>query len=171
MVGASDIDSSSAYSTSSSSSSEDEGDCRKNKKSSQNLSGRSCFARDGFYTMELSSGSKKSTKSDSDSDSDDEVRDELPLLHQENERLGSLLDNRDDMLREAKKMRKVLRASLEDAITRVAELETRVLDSKLEVILLRLALLFRMRLIVLIALFSLLILLCSRKSMPPSVRN
>jgi hypothetical protein len=121
--------------------------------------------------MELSSGSKKSTKSDSDSDSDDEVRDELPLLHQENERLGSLLDNRDDMLREAKKMRKVLRASLEDAITRVAELETRVLDSKLEVILLRLALLFRMRLIVLIALFSLLILLCSRKSMPPSVRN
>jgi hypothetical protein len=48
------------------------------------------------------------------------------------ERLGSLLDNRDDMLREAKKMRKELRASLEDARTRVAELETQVLDSKLE---------------------------------------
>jgi hypothetical protein len=35
-----------------------------------------------------------------------------------------LLDNRDHMLREAKKMRKELRASLEDARTRVAELET-----------------------------------------------
>jgi hypothetical protein len=74
--------------------------------------------------MALSSGSKKSTQSDSDSDSDDEVRDELPFLHQENERLGSLLDNRDDMLREAKKMRKDHRASLEDARTRVDELET-----------------------------------------------
>jgi hypothetical protein len=83
--------------------------------------------------MALSSGSKKSTQSDSDSDSDDEVRDELPFLRQENEWLGSLLDNRDDMLREAKKMRKELRASLEDARTRVAELETLVLDSKLEI--------------------------------------
>jgi Flp pilus assembly protein TadB len=50
------------------------------------------------------------------------VRDELPFLRQENERLVSLLDNRYDMLREAKKMRKELRASLEDARTRVAEL-------------------------------------------------
>jgi hypothetical protein len=61
MVGASDVDSSSTYSTSSSSSSETEGDRRKNKKSSKNLSGLSCFARDGFCTMALSSGSKKST--------------------------------------------------------------------------------------------------------------
>jgi hypothetical protein len=83
--------------------------------------------------MALSSGSKKSTQSDSDSDSDDEVHDELPFLRQENERLGSLLDNHDDMLREAKKMRKELRASLEDARTRVAELETQVLASKLEI--------------------------------------
>jgi hypothetical protein len=37
------------------------------------------------------------------------------------------------MLREAKKMRKELRASLEDARTRVDELETQVLDSKLEI--------------------------------------
>jgi hypothetical protein len=120
MVGASDVDSSSAYSTSSSSSSEDEGDRRKSKKSSKNLSGLSCFARDGFCTMALSSVSNKSTHSDSNSESDDEVRDELPFLRQENERLGSLLDNRDDILREAKKMRKELRASLEDARTRVA---------------------------------------------------
>jgi hypothetical protein len=82
MVGASDVDSSSAYSTSSSSSSEDEGDRRKNKKSSKNLSGLSCIARDGFCTMALSAGSKKSTQSDSDSDSNDEVRDELPFLRQ-----------------------------------------------------------------------------------------
>jgi hypothetical protein len=74
--------------------------------------------------MALSSGSKKSHQSDSDSDSQDEVRDELPFLRQENERLGLLLDNRDDMLREKKKMRKELRASLEDARTRVVELET-----------------------------------------------
>jgi hypothetical protein len=133
MVGASDVDSSSAYSTSSSSSSEDEGDRRKGRKSSKNLSGLSCFTRDGFCTMALSSGSKKSNQSDSDSDSDDEVRDELPLLRQDNERLGLLLDNHDDMLREAKKMRKELRASLEDARARVAELETRNLDAKLEI--------------------------------------
>jgi hypothetical protein len=83
--------------------------------------------------MALSSGSKKSTQSDSDSGSDDEVHDELPFLRQENERLGLLLDNHDDMLREAKKMRKELRASLEDARTRVAELETQNLDAKLEI--------------------------------------
>jgi hypothetical protein len=83
--------------------------------------------------MALSSGSKKSTQSDSDSESDDEVRDELLFLRRENERLGTLLDNRDDMLIEAKKMRKELRASLEDARTRVAELETQVLDSKIEI--------------------------------------
>jgi hypothetical protein len=72
-------------------------------------------------------------QSDSDSDSEDEVRDELLFLRQENERLGLLLDNRDNMLREAKKMRKELRASLEDARTRVAELETQKLDAKLEI--------------------------------------
>jgi hypothetical protein len=81
MVGASDVDSSFAYSTSSSSSSEDEGDRRKGKKSSKNLSGLSCIARDGFCNMARSSDSKKSHQSDSDSDSKDEVRDELPFLH------------------------------------------------------------------------------------------
>jgi hypothetical protein len=75
--------------------------------------------------MALSSDSKKSNQSESDSDFDNEVRDELPFLRQENERLGLLLDNHDDMLREAKKMRKELRASLEGARTGVVELETR----------------------------------------------
>jgi hypothetical protein len=56
MVGASDVDSSSSYSTSSSSNSEDEGDRRKGKKSSENLSGLSCFARDGFCTVALNFG-------------------------------------------------------------------------------------------------------------------
>jgi hypothetical protein len=83
--------------------------------------------------MALSSDSKKIHQNDLDSDSEDEVRDELPFLRQENEWLGLLLDNCDDMLREAKKMRKELRASLEDARTRVPELETQNLDAKLEI--------------------------------------
>jgi hypothetical protein len=95
MVGASDVDPSSAYSSLSSTSSEDDGDRR-----------------------------KKSHQCDSDSDSEDEVRDELPFLREENECLGQLLDNCDDMLREAKNIRKKLRASLEDARKRVAELES-----------------------------------------------
>jgi predicted nucleic acid-binding Zn-ribbon protein len=44
-----------------------------------------------------------------------------------------LLDNRDHMLREANKLRNELRALLEDARTIVAELETQVLDGKLEI--------------------------------------
>jgi hypothetical protein len=75
MVGASDVDSSSAYSTSSSSSTKDEGDRHKDRKPSKNLSGLSCLARYSFCTMALSSGSKKSNQSDSDSDSDDKVGD------------------------------------------------------------------------------------------------
>jgi hypothetical protein len=133
MVGAIDIESSSAYSTSSSSSSKDEGDQRNGRKSSKNLSELSCFTSDGFCTMALISGSKKSNQSNSDSDSDNEVHDELPFLRQENERLRLLLDNREDMLREAKKMRKELMSSLEDARTRVAELEIQNLDAKLEI--------------------------------------
>jgi hypothetical protein len=70
----------------------------------------SCFVRDGFCTMALSSGRKKSTQSDS-------------------------------------------------------------IDSKIEIDSLKLALLFQMMLIVLIAPYFLLILLCLRRSMPPSVRN
>jgi hypothetical protein len=150
MVTTSDVDSSSAYSSSSSSSSEDESDQRKGKKSSKNLSGPRWYVRDGFCGMARSSSSKKGHQSDSDSDSKDEVYDELPFLREENERLGKLLDNYDDMLREAKKMRKELRASpvvsdeidslkaspvvsdeIDIARNRVAELETRNLDAKI----------------------------------------
>jgi hypothetical protein len=42
-------------------------------------------------------------------------------------------NNHDDMMREAKKMRKELRSSLEDSRTRVADLETQNLDVKLEI--------------------------------------
>jgi exonuclease VII small subunit len=83
--------------------------------------------------MALIFSSNKSNQSDSNSDSDDEVRDELPFLRQENERLILLLDNRNDMLREAMKMRKELMASLEDARTRVAKLETQNLNAKLKI--------------------------------------
>jgi flagellar motility protein MotE (MotC chaperone) len=92
---------------------------------------------DGFCGMARSSSSKKSHQSNSDSNIEDEVRDELPFLHEENEHLGQLLDNHDDMLREAKKMRKELRASLEDARNHVAEVETQNLDAKLEIDLLK----------------------------------
>jgi hypothetical protein len=88
------------------------------------MSGLSYFTRDGFCGMAHNSGGKKSHKSDLDSDSEDEVRDELSFLHQENEELGKLLDNSDIMLRETKKMKKELRASLEDARKRVAKVET-----------------------------------------------
>jgi hypothetical protein len=71
MVEARDVDFSSAYSTSSSSRSKNEGDRCKSKMGSKNLSGLSCFARDGFCGTTHSSGSKKSQKDDSDSDSEE----------------------------------------------------------------------------------------------------
>jgi ElaB/YqjD/DUF883 family membrane-anchored ribosome-binding protein len=91
--------------------------------------------KDGLCSMARSSDGKRSRKnaSDSHSDSEDEVCDELSSLRKENEELVDLLVNRDHMLREAKKLRKELRALLEDARTRVAELETQVLDGKLEI--------------------------------------
>jgi hypothetical protein len=85
---------------------------------------------DGLCGMLRSSDSKRSQKNTSDSDSEDEVCDELSF---ENEELVDLLDNHDHMLREAKKLREELRAFLEDAMTRVAEQETQVLDAKLEI--------------------------------------
>jgi hypothetical protein len=54
-------------------------------------------------------------------------------LRKENEELVDFLDNRDHMLRGVKKLRNELRALLEDARTRVFELETQVLDGKLEI--------------------------------------
>jgi chromosome segregation ATPase len=83
--------------------------------------------------MARSSSSKRSQKDALDLDSEDEVCDALSSLRKENEELVDLLDNRDHMRRKAKKLRKELRALLEDARTRVAVLETQVLDGKLEI--------------------------------------
>jgi hypothetical protein len=99
------------------------------------------------------------------------VCDELPFLRQENEWLGLLLDNRDDMLREAKKMRKELRASLEDARTRVGGLETQNLDAKLEIDSLKASPIVFDDVECGDSSIFLLIFPCLRKSMPPSVRN
>jgi hypothetical protein len=79
--------------------------------------------------MARSSSSKISQKDTSDSNSEDEVCDELSSLRLENEELVGLLDNRDHMLREAKK----LRALLEEAREKVAELESKNLEAKLEI--------------------------------------
>jgi hypothetical protein len=83
--------------------------------------------------MTHGSSSKRSQKDDSDSDSEDEVCNELSSLHQVNEELVALLDNHDDILKEAEKMRKELRALLDDATEKVAELESKNLDAKVEI--------------------------------------
>jgi chromosome segregation ATPase len=83
--------------------------------------------------MAHSSSNKKSQKDALDSDFEDEVCGDHSSLCKENEDLLDLLDNPDHMLTEAKKHRKELRALIEDARTRVAELETQVLVGKLEI--------------------------------------
>jgi hypothetical protein len=72
VVGASDINSSSCY-TSSSSSDVDE-NRRKGKRSSKNINDL-CFTAQGFCGMAHNSASKKSNKDDSGSDSEEEVVD------------------------------------------------------------------------------------------------
>jgi DNA repair exonuclease SbcCD ATPase subunit len=83
--------------------------------------------------MARSSSSRRSQKDASYSDSEDEVCDELSSLHKENEELVDLLDNRDHMLRVAKKLRKELRDLMEDVRNRVAELRTQNLEANLEI--------------------------------------
>jgi hypothetical protein len=67
--------------------------------------------------MAHSSSSKKSEKEDTDSDSEDEVNRDLDSLLAEITRLNDLIDNRDSVLRDAKKMRRDLRAQLENVLT------------------------------------------------------
>jgi K+/H+ antiporter YhaU regulatory subunit KhtT len=71
--------------------------------------------------MARSSSSNRIQKYDSNSDSEDEVCDELSSLRKENEELVALLDNRDDMFREAKKLRKELRALLEEGNEKIVD--------------------------------------------------
>jgi hypothetical protein len=137
MKRSSDIESDSEYTSSSSSAEDEEGDKKKNKKNLSKYLNSLCVMalslKDNLCGMARSSSSKRSQKDASDLDFEDEVCDELSSLRKENEELDDLLDNRDHILREAKKLRKELRALLEDASTRVADLETQVLDGKLEI--------------------------------------
>jgi hypothetical protein len=107
--GASDIDSSSCYSSSGSS---DEHENRyKGKRSSKNINSL-CFATQGFCGTAHSSASKKSIKDDSGSDSKDEVNNDPSFLVAENTRLNDLLDNRDDVLRKTNKVKREYRSLL-----------------------------------------------------------
>jgi hypothetical protein len=135
MKKSSDVESDSEDMSSSSSDEDEEGD-KKKKNLGKYLNGLCVMglsSKDEFCGMARSSSSKKSQKDASDSDFEDEVCDELSSLRRENEELVDLLDNCDHMLREANKLRNELRALLEDAWTIVAELETQVLDGKLEI--------------------------------------
>jgi hypothetical protein len=64
--------------------------------------------------MAHSSSSKKSEKEYTDSDLEDEVNRDPDSLLAEITRLNGLIDNRDSVLRDAKKMRRDLRAQLEN---------------------------------------------------------
>jgi hypothetical protein len=124
--------------SSSSSDEDEEGDKKKKKKKNlrkylNDLCVTGLSLKDDFCGMAHSSSSKRSQKDASDLDSEDEVCDGLSSLRKDNEELVDLLNNHNHMLREANKLRKKLRALLEDARTRVAELETQVLDGKLEI--------------------------------------
>jgi hypothetical protein len=120
MKQSSDVESDSEDTSSSSSDEDEEGDKKKKKnlgKYLNDLCVMGLSSKDEFCGMAHSSSSKKSKKDAPDSGSEDEVCDELSSLRKENEELVDLLDNRDHMLREAKKLRKELRALLEDART------------------------------------------------------
>jgi hypothetical protein len=128
VAGASDVDTSSSDAHSSSSSEDEDNGRRKGKKNaSRNLSGLSCVALGSFCGMAHSSSSKKSEKKDTDSDSEDEVNHDPDSLLAGITRLNGLIDNRDSVLRDAKKMRRDLRAQLENASEKVGELYSKFL--------------------------------------------
>jgi hypothetical protein len=130
VAGASDIDSSSCYS-SSSSSDEDE-NRHKSKRSSKNINGL-CFAVKGFCGMAHSSASKKSSKDDSGSDSEEEVNNDTSFLIAENARLNDLLDNRDDVLRKTNKEKREYRSLLGESKEKVVEVESLLVDTRAQI--------------------------------------
>jgi hypothetical protein len=89
-------------------------------------------ALEGFCGMAHSSSSKKSEKEDSDPDLEDEVNRDPDSLLAKITRLNGLIDNRDSVLRDDKKVRKELGAQLENASEKVGELESKLLELKLE---------------------------------------
>jgi hypothetical protein len=82
--------------------------------------------------MAHSSSSKKGEKEDTDSYSKDEVNRDPDSLLAEITRLNGFIDNRDSVLRDAKKMRRDLRAQIENSSEKVGELESKLLELKLE---------------------------------------
>jgi hypothetical protein len=162
----SDVDSSSED-ASSSSSEEEEGDKKKKKKKDfgKYLNGLCCSAsktlrnynkKDGLCGMARSSGSKRSQKNASnlDSDSEDEVCDELSSLRKENEELVDLLEIVITCLERLRSLERSLELCLKMLGLELLSQKHRFLMANLKLILLRQALWFMMKLIVLIALFS-----------------
>jgi hypothetical protein len=127
VASASDIDSSSCYS--SLSSSDEEENWHKGKRSSKNINGL-CFTVQGFCGMAQSSASKKSNKDDSGSDSEEEVNNDPSFLIVENARLNYLLDNHDDVLRKTNKEKREHRSLLGEAKEKVVELESLLDDAR-----------------------------------------
>ena len=80
VAGASDVDSSTCYTSSSSSIDEDDHEHGKDRRHmSKNFNRLSFVTTSGFCAMARNSGSKRSEKDDSDSDSEDEVTDDLDI--------------------------------------------------------------------------------------------
>jgi hypothetical protein len=130
VAGASDIDSSSCYS-SLSSSDEDE-NRHKGKQSSKNINGLR-FAAQGFCGMAHSSASNKSNKDDSGSDSEEEVNNDPSALIAKNARLNDLLDNRDDVLIKTNKEKMEYRSLLGEDKKKVVELESLLDDARAQI--------------------------------------
>jgi hypothetical protein len=130
VAGASDIDSSSCYS--SLSSSDEQENRHKSKWSSKNINGL-CFAAQCFCDMAHSSARKKINKDDSGSDSEEEVNNDPSFLIAENARLNDFLDNRDDVLRKTNKEKREYRTLLGEAKEKVVELESLLVDARTQI--------------------------------------
>ena len=66
-------------------------------------------------------------------DSEEEVNHDPEFLLKENEELHALIENSDDVLRMAKKKRKGLRAEIEERGEMIGDLESKLLDAKIEI--------------------------------------
>jgi hypothetical protein len=123
MVGVSDVYSSTAYSSSSSSSSEDEGDRHKNKKASKNLSGLSYFAGDASTAWLIAPAARRVNKVTRNLTLRMRYLKSFPSCMRRIRVLASCLITVTICLKRPRRWNE-LRASLEDARNRVAELET-----------------------------------------------
>jgi molecular chaperone GrpE (heat shock protein) len=130
VVGASDINSCSCYS--SSSSSDEEENWHKGKRSGKNMNGL-CFAAQGFCSMAHSTASKKSNKDDAGSDSEEEVNNSPSFLIEENARLNDLIDKRDDVLRKTNKEKREYRSLLGEDKEKVVKLESLLVDVRAQI--------------------------------------